>query len=77
MRKKILSIAIATAVGVSALSPAAADAAEATPPVIQSTQSVIQGFIANPVGTVISFAGMSAVMPFVLSSWMGYDILPD
>lgn len=81
MSKRIASIALASALAVGAAAPAPAMAQDSGPnptdTFVQSAQSLGLGFISNPGGTVLGGIGMLSIMPFILSSWAGFDILPD
>lgn len=83
MRKKIASIAIASALTCGTLAPSPAFAQETdgnnnpAQTFITSAQSIGLGAANDPVGMLLGIVGMSAIAPFVLSSWAGFDILPE
>lgn len=79
MRKKIASIVIAGAVtcGVAAPAPALAQETGDNNNSIASAQSIGLGAANDPLGVLLGIVGMSAIAPFILSSWAGVDILPQ
>ncbi|MGP5633246.1 hypothetical protein [Corynebacterium casei] len=79
MRKKIPSIVIASAVtyGVAAPAPALAQETGDNNNSIASAQSIGLGAADDPLGVLLGIVGMSAIAPFILSSWAGFDILPQ
>ncbi|MGO1446886.1 hypothetical protein [Corynebacterium casei] len=79
MRKKIPSIVIASAVayGVAAPAPALAQGTGDNNNSIASAQSIGLGAANDPLGVLLGIVGMSAIAPFILSSWAGVDILPQ
>lgn len=79
MRKKIASIVIASAVtcGVAAPAPALAQETGDNNSFIASAQSIGLGAANDPFGVLLGIVGMSAIAPFILSSWAGFDILPQ
>lgn len=82
MHKKIASIALAGALTAGIAVPAPAMAVENTSVenaggFVQSAQSIGLAFITDPIGTFMGSLAMGSIAPFVLSSWAGFDLLPD
>ena len=87
MGTKLASVALAGILIGSIASPAAASAAEpasAQGPAGQSPEDCVssaitvgQAYLGDPLGIFLGSLGVGSVAPFILSSWAGFDILPD
>lgn len=87
MGTKLASVALAGILIGGVVSPAAASAAEpasAQGPAGQSPEDFVssvitvgQAYLGDPLGIFLGSLGVGSVAPFILSSWAGFDILPD
>lgn len=87
MRTKLASVALAGILIGGIASPAASSAAEpagAQGPAGQSPEDFVssaitvgQAYLGDPLGIFLGSLGVGSVAPFILSSWAGFDILPD